>query len=339
MYGREEHEKQVESMIVKKMQNTPFYIAHYMRTFTRKSYTTKLAYLNFTLEFLTYLQTEYGYNINDVNIFSDIKPSLINGYLDYLSKLEKQTKNGKTIINGDSIQCRKFYAIKHFFKFLLNDEYITKNPCDTVEPPKVNDEINIIAMNEREISVFLNNVLTGVGTDRAKARQKKWKNRDYAIMTLALALGLRVASITEINVDDINFNTNTLMVTEKGNVTRTLKFSDNIKNILLTWLEDREDILGTTYCDALFISNQKSRITTKTIRELVDKYSVGIDKHITPHKLRSTCGTNVYTKTGDIYLTADVLGHRNIQNTRRYAKIVDEKRKLATQAMDAVLFK
>lgn len=338
MYGRDEHERQTDVIIAKKLQTAPSYMTHYMRTFTRKSYTTKHAYLNFVLEFLDYLQTEFKYDINDITVFANIKPSMINGYIDYLSKLERQTSHGKILVNGDSIQCRKFYALKNFFKFLLNDEYITKNPCDTVEPPKVNGTINVVAMDEKEINVFLNNVLNGVGSSRSKARQEKWKKRDYAIMTLALALGLRVTSITEINVADIDFDNNILIVTEKGDTTRALKFSKNIKNILLEWLTDREVLLNGSYCDALFISNQKTRLTAKSIRELVDKYSVGIDKHITPHKLRSTCGTHVYTKTGDIYLTADILGHRNIQNTRRYAKIVDEKRDRAAQSMDEVLF-
>lgn len=338
MQGRTEHEKQTETWIEQKLKSTAPYLTQYMRTISRKSYTTKKAYLNYVLEFLDYLQ-QCHYDINDINIFADIKPSFIYEYLDHLSKTEKIVGD-RVYKNGESIQCRKFYAIKSFFGFLLNDEYVQKNPCDTVEPPKVTKENEIVAMDEHEVKIFLNNVLEGVGNAKAKARQRTYRSRDYAIMTLALALGLRVTSLVEINIEDLDLINKTLVVTEKGNTTRTLRFSDNIKKVLEQWLEDRYELLGDVGIrDALFISNRKERMTSKTVRKLVEKYSEGIDKHITPHKLRSTCATNVYTATGDIYLTADVLGHKNMQNTRRYAKIVDKKREQAAEAMDKILFR
>lgn len=338
MRGRVENERKVDCKIVDRLQNEPYYMREYMNSFVRKSYTTKNAYINYILEFLRYLETEYGYDINDINSFANVKPSTINSYLNYLSQIEKVTKNGTTVKNGSSIQCRKFYAIKNFFKFLLNDDYITKNPCDNIDPPKVDTVINVVAMDKDEINLFLNNITNGVGTQRSQAYQVRWKNRDYAIMTLALSLGLRVTSISEINVEDINFEDNLITVTEKGNNTRVLLFSDNLKESLLNWIEDRNNILGNEHCNALFISNRKTRLCPQAIGNLVAKYSNGIDKHITPHKLRSTCATNIYNATGDIYLTADVIGHRNIQNTRRYAKVVDEQKKKAVKAIDKIIF-
>lgn len=338
MQGRIENERKMDAKIIERLQHEPKYMTTYMQTFARKSYTTKNAYINYVLEFIRYLENEYGYNIKDINVFSNIKPSMINAYLDYLSRIERVSDNGKVIVNGSSIQCAKFYAIKNFFKFLLNDDYIAKNPCDNIEPPKVDTEINIIAMDKKEINLILNNTMNGSGNHRAKAKQEKWRNRDYAIMTLALSLGLRVTSISEINIEDINFENNTITVTEKGNKTRDVIFGDNLKQALLSWIEDRENILDISERDALFISNQKKRMCPKSISLLVEKYSEGIDKHITPHKLRSTCATNIYNATGDIYLTADIIGHRNIQNTRRYAKVDAEKREKATKTMEKIVF-
>lgn len=177
MQGRIENEKRMDEKILTRLQDKPEYMKNYMRSFIRKSYTTKNAYINYVLEFIDYLKTEQGYDISDVHIFSNIKPSIINGYLDYLNKIERTTKNGKIIKNGTGIQSKKFYAIKNFFQFLLNDDYITKNPCDVVEPPKDDVEQNIIAMNKKEINIFLSNVQNGAGTSRAKAYQKKWRTR------------------------------------------------------------------------------------------------------------------------------------------------------------------
>ena len=338
MRGRVENEQRMDAKIIEKLRSEPSYMTDYMQSFVRKSYTTKNAYIGYVLEFIHYLEETFGYNINDVNMFVNVKPSMINGYMNYLTRVEKTMNNGMVVKNGASIQCKKFYAIKDFFKFLLNDDYITKNPCDNIDPPKVDTVIDVVAMDKEEINLFLSNVINGVGTQRSKSYQAKWKNRDYAVMTLALSLGLRVTSISEINVEDIDFDSNCITVTEKGNNTRKLLFSNNLKAILLEWMKDRNQMLGSERCDALFISNQKKRLCDQSIANLVTKYSRGIDKHITPHKLRSTCATNIYSATGDIYLTADVIGHRNIQNTRRYAKVVDEQKQKAIQAMDKIMF-
>ena len=77
---------------------------------------------------------------------------------------------------------------------------------------------------------------------------------------------------------------------------------------------------------------QKNRISVRAVENLVKKYSRTVTtlKNITPHKLRSTYGTQLYRETGDIYLVADVLGHRDVNTTRKhYADIEDERRRKA----------
>jgi site-specific recombinase XerD len=79
---------------------------------------------------------------------------------------------------------------------------------------------------------------------------------------------------------------------------------------------------------------QRKRITVKAVENLVKKYSKMVTnvKNITPHKLRSTYGTNLYRETGDIYLVADVLGHKDVNTTRRhYAQIEDDRRREAAK--------
>ena len=84
--------------------------------------------------------------------------------------------------------------------------------------------------------------------------------------------------------------------------------------------------------DALFLSLQKKRMDVRSVQNLVKKYARVITplKNISPHKLRSTFGTNLYNETGDIYLVADVLGHSDVNTTRRhYAAMSDENRRVA----------
>ena len=84
--------------------------------------------------------------------------------------------------------------------------------------------------------------------------------------------------------------------------------------------------------NALFLSTQKRRMDVRSVQKLVKKYASVVSplKPITPHKLRSTFGTNLYQETGDIYLVADVLGHADVNTTRRhYAAQSDENRRRA----------
>jgi len=84
--------------------------------------------------------------------------------------------------------------------------------------------------------------------------------------------------------------------------------------------------------DALFLSLRNQRISVRSVEYMVKKYAKTVTplKHITPHKLRSTYGTNLYKETGDIYLVADVLGHNDVNTTKKhYAALEDERRRSA----------
>ena len=112
-----------------------------------------------------------------------------------------------------------------------------------------------------------------------------------------------------------------------------LYFSDEVKNALVNYIPDREKMLGDTKQDALFVSLQKTRLTTRAIENIVKKYSKVVTplKNISPHKLRSTYGTSLYNETGDIYVVAEVLGHKDVNTTKKhYAAISDEIRRQAS---------
>ena len=327
MKGRKENEEKKLKKIEEKIADKPFYIKKYYYTLDDKSYTTKNVYINYVLDFIEFAKNDLHLDVSSVESFNSIKKSDIDYYLANL--------DGKASIK----RCR-LYGIKTFFQFLEDDEYISNNPCIKVIAPKEKEEHVITSMTKKEINIVKKNILNGYGSKRAINTQYKWRRRDYAIVMLGLSLGLRVTSLTEINLEDINFDEKKITIVEKGNKTRIVMFSDDLKNVLLDWIDDRKEILGDDCksVDALFISSRRKRITSSGIERLISKYTQNIDKHITPHKLRSTCATNIYNKTGDIYLTADVLGHSNIANTRRYAQISEERKKKAAEAMDDILF-
>ena len=115
-------------------------------------------------------------------------------------------------------------------------------------------------------------------------------------------------------------------------------FGPEVENALITYLEQTRNgqtpLIG--HENALFLSSQRKRISVRTVEDLVKKYSTQVtpNKHITPHKLRSTYGTNLYKETGDIYLVADVLGHKDVNTTKKhYAALGDDRRRQAATAV------
>jgi site-specific recombinase XerD len=100
--------------------------------------------------------------------------------------------------------------------------------------------------------------------------------------------------------------------------------------------ERQHKIPATGHENAFFLSMQNKRLSVRSVEKLVKKYASKVTslKKITPHKLRSTYGTNLYKETGDIYLVADVLGHKDVNTTKKhYAAIDDSRRRMAASAV------
>ena len=161
----------------------------------------------------------------------------------------------------------------------------------------------------------------------------KTRIRDLAILTLLLGTGIRVSECVGLNINDLDFNNARMKITRKGGYESFVYFSDEVQESLENYLDIRElqhPLEG--HEDALFLSIQYKRMSVRSIELLVKKYassSVALKK-ITPHKLRSTYGTSLYQETGDIYLVADVLGHKDVNTTRKhYAAIEEERRRYA----------
>ena len=172
-------------------------------------------------------------------------------------------------------------------------------------------------------------------------RQKKYnahtRKRDVAILTLFLGTGIRVSELVGIDVDDINFYNNEFGIVRKGGNRDVLSFGSEVRRALLDYLAEREHVLPLPgHEKALFLSLQRRRITVRAVENLVKKYAaVAVpQKRITPHKLRSTFGTMLYGETGDIYLVADVMGHKDVNTTRKhYASMSKERRRKAAEVI------
>ena len=323
MTGRLEEELYIENKIMIMLQGKPNILFDYYNSLIDETYNTKNNYLRHVVKFIEYMNNTYEIDFKDCDDLNKIKSIHINNHI---NQYNYKYVRGERLKNTNSYKANKLSALRNFFEFLCDNDIIEYNPCLRIKTPKDKRLHNVVSLNKEEIQTVKNNIKNGVGSSRAIKYQRKWTNRDMAIIMVGITTGLRVSAICNINLNDISFKNKTIRVIEKGDIEKEVYIPDNVIEILKDWLYDREDILSNYKIDALFISSQKKRITTHAVRNIVDKYTYNIDKKITPHKLRSTAATNLLEKTDNIYLVAEVLGHKNIQNTKKYAGMSNDKK-------------
>ena len=205
-----------------------------------------------------------------------------------------------------------------------------QNPIRLIKRPKT-QEHDVVYLEPEEIKEIEQIIFSGAGNELAAKKQKDWQLRDYLLFRIPVVNGIRVSALCEINVTDLHLNNNTITVTEKGNITKDVYIDDKTADYISQWLVKREQLLREKKAtsDALFISNRRTRMTVRSIELIIKKYADGVGgKHVTPHTLRRSFGTNTYRQTKDIYLVSDALGHKNTAPTRRYVRAFnDDKRK------------
>lgn len=255
---------------------------------------------------------------------------------EYLSFLEAYRKDGQLYTNNDAGKARKLSSLKSFFEYYHKRKVIRSNPAAQVDVPKIKEK-NIIRFEPNEIVMFLDEAESGEKLTKKQAEwHKQTKRRDMALLTLLLGTGIRVSECVGLDLDDIDFQNNTLKITRKGGDEALIYFNDEVHDALLTYLEeDRKKQAPAEGSErAFFISTNMTRISVRSVERLVKKYAklVTTVKKITPHKLRSTFGTTLYDETGDIFLVAETLGHKDVNTTRaHYVAVSEERRRAASQ--------
>lgn len=265
--------------------------------------------------------------------FGTVTPRDLRTYLQYLGFYIKDDLERS---NADAGKMRKLATLRSFYEYMFKSEYISSDVSKLVDMPK-RYEKPIIRMEIDEVARMLDIVESGGSlTERQKRYNKHTKIRDLAIISLFLGTGIRVSELVGINIDDLDFSINGFMVTRKGGDQALLYFPDEVAEVLKAYLGHRKELVPENgHEDALFLSLQNKRISVRAVQMMVKKYALQaapLKKRLSPHKLRSTFGTNLYRETGDIYLVADVLGHSDVNTTRRhYAAMSDDRRRLASK--------
>lgn len=252
-------------------------------------------------------------------------------YMEYLKY--RFNEQNHEIMNQERGIMRKISSLKSFYNYFFRTEKLTTNPAALVRLPKLHDK-EIIRLDVDEVALLLDAVEQGEGlTEKQKAFHKRTRLRDLALLTLLLGTGIRVSECVGLDINDVDFKNGGIHIHRKGGKEVTVYFGSEVENALQDYLDERFGIIPEEGSEqALFLSMQRKRMNVRSVENLVKKYAHIVTplKKITPHKLRSTYGTNLYRETGDIYLVADVLGHSDVNTTKKhYAALEDERRRSA----------
>ncbi len=216
---------------------------------------------------------------------------------------------------------RKLAALRTFFQFLVREGVLELNPAKLVSTPKLEKKLPKHLSIEEAIR-FIES--PDLDTDLGK--------RDRAMLELMYATGVRVAELTTLNVADVDFQNQLIRVTGKRRKQRIVPFGDPAGEAIRNYLGVREKFLFNAPVskrdeDALFLNYQGTRITTRSVGRMVEKYiRICAGMHnISPHALRHSFATHLLDSGADLRDIQELLGHARLSTTQVYTHVSMEK--------------
>ena len=296
---------------------------------------TRLAYLGDVLFFFEYLVNETDLtsadNPKDVTLseLNNIKAVDVNIFIDYCRRYTKEKENGIYIYeNNNKTLARKKSSVSVMFKQLYRDELLDKNITDGFDPIRVPkaQEREIKALQDNEVMVMLDAVSTGNGlTKKEHQYWEKTKKRDKAILILFVTYGLRLSELQQLNVSSFNFTRGEFKIYRKRDKESVMPLNKSVTAAIEDYiLNERKEIGDIVDKDALFLSLQGTRMSSRQIRTLVKKYtSIGMQTSrssgYSPHKLRATAATSLIGRGNSIFDVQALMDHEQVTTTQLYA--------------------
>ncbi|MGL5440611.1 MAG: tyrosine-type recombinase/integrase [Filifactoraceae bacterium] len=301
---------------------------------------TRLNYIREIIAFLKYCIEEDVFT-EDLKFLIDIKDKHlneitakdINYYIGNHCSRYTITNNDnsiQTFYNSNKTLARKKTVLISLFKFLFRNEQIKKNITDGINPIKLpkKDPDSIKRLYIDEVKELLYALETGNGlTNKELDYWNKTKKRDYAIMMLFLTYGLRVSELQSLNISSFNYSRKEFIVFRKREKEIIMPLNDDVISALDEYIETERLVYSKKISlskDALFLSLQGSRLDSKSIRNLVKKYTSIVmgtvrEKGYSPHKLRATVASSLIDVGFSIYDVQNLLDHDNVTTTQFYA--------------------
>ena len=265
---------------------------------------TVRSYLSDLQQFHEYLTPPDSDGKRGAFCVKNLKAPLIS---EYLGDLHWRKKEKSSI-------ARKISAIRSFCHFLCQRQILTHNPAKLVQSPKVAQKVPNYLTIEDCVTLITTPDLT---LPRGR--------RDRAILELLYACGLRVSELTGINIDDIDFEENLILVRGKGKKERLVPFGNHCHAALKAYLQERRS--QTDAQSPVFLNPQGKRLTPRSVRNLIEKHlqkAIELNRlkqKISPHGLRHSFATHLLNSGADLRSIQELLGHKNLATTQRYTHL------------------
>lgn len=313
MTGIEQYNNVQERRIYKILDQCPYLSGYYAFISTNCQLTTAYNYLNQVKRF----------HLNNGKLPEELTFSDFSMYMLH----SKKTQTGKMVENTTIVGI--YHALEWYGKYLVASGILKEDPMKYINRPRGKESIATKTKREKsyltkeEVGELISNVKNGIGSSQAKARQAKWKERDYAIIILFLTTGFRCSALYKMDIDNLDLENNKIVVTDKGGYVKEYDLSQIATEALQDWLAIREK-MNIVNEKALFISCSKTRMSNTSIANIIKKYGSSIikntDRKMSPHKLRATYGTQLYEATKDIYFVQQCMGHSSPTTTELYVR-------------------
>ena len=280
--------------------------------------------MKYLSEFLKYIDLEKNYsNYTLINYKDDLS-----FYLDFLNKenIDVLDSDYKVIRNYLSYMYNKKYSsktisrhissLRSFYKYMLKENYIVKNPMTLISNPKQESKLpHFLYYNELETILNIPDKSTPLG------------QRDSVILELLYSTGIRVSELVNIKLKDINLSTRKIRILGKGNKERIVLYGEYLKNLLDIYLNDGREKLVKNNQEYLVLNKNSSGLTTRGVRVIIDNIlkKGEIDFHISPHVLRHTFATHMLDSGADLKSVQELLGHENLSTTQIYTHVSNER--------------
>lgn len=271
--------------------------------------------------FLNYLKVEKNYSDNTIQGYHK---DLLD-YKEYLNKKNIKDTDYKFIRNYLSYMFLKKYekktisrhisTLRSFYKYLVNENIISKNPMILISNPKLDKKLpNFLYYDELEILLNIPDKETILGL------------RDALILEMLYSTGIRVSELINIKLKDINFSDKKILILGKGSKERYVLYGNTLKQILDLYLKNSRPKLNKN-SEYLILNKNGNKITDRGVRLIISNIlkKGELDYHVSPHTLRHTFATHMLDNGADLKSVQELLGHSNLSTTQVYTHITNER--------------
>lgn len=268
---------------------------------------TLLAYRKDLGKFITYAEQRATTELKRIDHI------WIRGYLAHLYE------NGLSKVSV----ARSLAALRSFYRHLAREGRVQLNPAALVATPKLPKKLPRVPTMEEMNSVFQARIGNGKAT--GEADELGWPSRDVVILELLYGCGLRNSELVGINLEDIRYSGELILVRGKGRKERLVPFGEAALMAIKKYLPERHELLATgkKSLPALLVSRRGTRLTSRSVARIVKRLAVagGLSPDVHPHTLRHAFGTHMLEEGADLRAIQELLGHERLSTTQRYTQL------------------